>query len=139
MNTKKQLFLGFFGLLSVVGIVVLVVLLTKNNGHSHGHSHGPSPSPVPACNVEDGNGVCTSRINTQGKRNCVGGNNLCGVNLKAHHDAGHTDDTTCGSLQKYLDKMIQCNNGYEAYIDGDGKSNQSNCLFKCKKKVIRKI
>jgi hypothetical protein len=131
MNTKKQLFLGFFGLLSVVGIVVLVVLLTKNNGHSHGPS---PPSHVPACTVEGGNGVCTSIINTQGKRICVGGDNLCGINLKAHQAAGHKDDTTCGSLQKYLDEMIQCNNGYEAYIDGDGKVNQGNCLFKCKKK-----
>ena len=77
-----------------------------------------------------GNGVCTSKINTQGKRNCVGGDQLCGINL-ATHKAAHKGEDTCGSLNKYLSNMIKCDKGYQAYIDGDGTSNQGNCLFKC--------
>jgi len=91
----------------------------------------PGPATVPACTVSGGNGVCTSGINTQGKRNCVGGDQLCGVNLAAHASV-HKDENTCDSLTKYLDTMIKCDDGYQAYVDGDGKSNQGNCLFKCK-------
>ena len=126
MNTEEQLLLGFLGLLAVVGIVVLIVLMVKKNGPS------PGPATVPACNVVDGNGVCTSGITPQGKRMCVGGDQLCGIGLDAHK-AVHKDENTCDSLQKYLPQMIQCNDGYQPYIDGDGKSNQGNCLFKCKK------
>ena len=125
MNTEEQLLLGFLGLLAVAGIVVLILLLVKKNGP------GPGPATVPACTVSGGNGVCTSGINTQGKRNCVGGDQLCGVNLAAHASV-HKDENTCDSLTKYLDKMIKCDDGYQAYVDGDGKSNQGNCLFKCK-------
>ena len=100
-------------------------------------SPSPSPSHVPACNVRGGNGVCTSPINPQGKRNCVGGENLCGVNLEAHRLV-HPQESTCESLNQYLDKMIHCNNDYEAYIDGNVSLNQGNCLFKCKKNEHRK-
>jgi len=93
----------------------------------------PGPATVPACTVSGGNGVCTSVITPQGKRMCVGGDQLCGIGLDAHK-AVHKDENTCDSLQKYLPQMIQCNDGYQPYIDGDGKSNQGNCLFKCKKK-----
>lgn len=92
----------------------------------------PGPATVPACNVSGGNGVCTSGITPQGKRMCVGGDQLCGIGLK-DHQAVHKDEDTCDSLSKYLPQMIKCNDGYQAYIDGDGTSNQGNCLFKCKK------
>ena len=132
MNTEEKVLSGFLGLLAVAGIVVLIVLLVKKN--SPGPGPTPGPATVPACNVSGGNGVCTSGINTQGKRNCVGGDQLCGVNLKTHK-AVHKEDDSCSTiLTRYGQKMIKCNDGYQAYIDGDGTSNQGNCLFKCKPK-----
>lgn len=90
----------------------------------------PGPATVPACNVSGGNGVCTSGINTQGKRNCVGGDQLCGVNL-APHQALHPEDKNCSAiLTNYGQKMIKCNDGYQASVDEE----QGNCVFKCKPK-----
>lgn len=118
-NTEEQLLVGFIGLLAVVGIVVLIVLLVKKNR--------PGPATVPACNVSGGNGVCTSGINTQGKRNCVGGDQLCGVNLAPHQKA-HPEDKNCSDiLTKYGQNMIKCNDGYQASVAED----QGNCVFKC--------
>ena len=89
------------------------------------------PTPGPACTVSGGNGVCTSGINTQGKRNCVGGDQLCGVNL-AQHQKAHPEDKDCYDiLTNYGQKMIKCNDGYQASVEED----QGNCLFKCRKKV----
>jgi hypothetical protein len=83
---------------------------------------------APACNVQDGNGKCTSQVNSQGKTNCVGGDQLCGVNLAAHTKA-HPDENTCEYIfNKYNKQMINCDNGYTAYVEQD---NQGNCLFKC--------
>ena len=85
------------------------------------------PEPA-ACTVQGGNGTCTSQVNSQGKRNCVGGNQLCGVNLDAHKNA-HSDEDTCDKIfNKYKDNMIKCNTGYTASVEKDG---QNNCLFKC--------
>tara|TARA_Y100000389_G_scaffold47439_1_gene42545 strand:+ start:23300 stop:24244 length:945 start_codon:yes stop_codon:yes gene_type:complete len=85
------------------------------------------PEPA-ACTVQGGNGTCTSQVNSQGKRNCVGGNQLCGVNLDAHKNA-HSDEDTCDKIfNNYKDKMIRCNTGYTASVEKDG---QNNCLFKC--------
>jgi hypothetical protein len=171
MNTEEQLFIGFIGLLAVVGIVVLIVLLVKNRpGPGPGPGPGPrscctgdsqyncgfyknkkdcneaeptnvpggckwtcptpGPATVPACNVSGGNGVCTSGINTQGKRDCVGADQLCGVNLAPHQKA-HPEDNDCTAiLTKYGQKMIKCNDGYQAYVNEE----QGNCVFKCKPK-----
>jgi hypothetical protein len=88
----------------------------------------PGPATVPACTVSGGNGVCTSGINTQGKRDCVGGDQLCGVNLAPHQKA-HPEDKDCSEiLTKYGQKMIKCNDGYQASVDEE----QGNCVFKCK-------
>lgn len=85
---------------------------------------------IPPCNVAGGGGFCKSKINTQGKRNCVGGDLLCGVNLAAH--AGKTDENTCDKIfNKYNQQMIECKPGYDAYVEED---TQGNCLFKCKKR-----
>ena len=89
----------------------------------------PSPQPSPACNVSGGNGSCKSGINTQGKRNCVGGDQLCGVNLAAHQQA-HPEDKNCSDiLTNYGEKMIKCNDKYQAFVDKE----QGNCVFKCRK------
>jgi hypothetical protein len=85
---------------------------------------------TPPCTVQGGNGTCMSKTNTQGKRNCVSANQLCGVNLDAHtQNPDHRDEKTCEDIfDKYNEKMITCNNGYTAYVEKDG---QGNCLFKC--------
>ena len=127
MNTEEQLLVGFLGLLAVAGIVVLIVLLVKKNRPGPGPGPRSRPATVPACTVSGGNGVCTSGINTQGKRNCVGGDQLCGVNL-APHQKVHPQDKDCSDiLTKYGQKMIKCNDGYQASVEED----QGNCVFKC--------
>jgi hypothetical protein len=80
----------------------------------------------PPCKVQSGNGRCLSKVNSQNKRNCVGGDQLCGVNLAAHTKA-HKEDKTCDDLLQYADKMIECSPGYTAYVE----PNQGNCVFKC--------
>ncbi len=86
-------------------------------------------TPPKPCTVQDGNGKCTSKVNSQGKRNCVGSEQLCGVNL-APHTLNHPDDKTCDDvLKNHASEMIQCNDGYTAYVE----TNQGNCLFKCGK------
>ena len=80
----------------------------------------------PPCNVQGGHGRCLSKVNNQNKRNCVGGDSFCGVNLTAHTKL-HKNDTTCDSLLQYADKMIECEPGYTAFVE----PNQDNCVFKC--------
>lgn len=85
------------------------------------------------CTVKGGNGACTSKVNNQGKRNCVGGDQLCGVNL-ADHTKAHSEDKTCADVLQYAPKMIKCTTGYTASVESD----QGNCLFKCDKKAAKK-
>lgn len=92
----------------------------------------PKP-PAPTCTVQGGNGTCMSKTNTQGKRNCVGADQLCGVNLAAHTRAHPKakDENTCEDIfDKYHKNMIKCNDKYKAYVK---KDEQGNCLFKCDK------
>jgi hypothetical protein len=85
----------------------------------------------PACKVKGENGTCKSKVNSQGKRNCVGSEQLCGVNIKIHAVDKHKSENTCEIIfDKYNTEMIQCDNGYTAYVEQD---NQGNCLFKCGK------
>lgn len=133
MNTQEQFLAGLLGFLAVAGIVVLIVLMVKKKGHHSGHSPGPAPGPAPVrpCTVSGGHGVCTSGINTQRKMNCVGGDQLCGVNLAAH-EKNHKNENSCDLIfNHYHKQMINCDPQYQAYYE---KDNQGNCLFKCKRK-----
>jgi hypothetical protein len=84
--------------------------------------------PPPPCKVQRGNGTCLSKVNSQGKRNCVGGDQLCGVNLKVHNAANQTKETCEEVFKKYNKQMINCDNGYTAYVEPV----QDYCVFKCR-------
>lgn len=110
------------GLAVIVGLGFFVLRSKKKGG-------GPGPAAVRPCTVSGGGGECKSEKNAQGKRNCVGGDSFCGVNLAAHKK-NHQKEDTCGKIyKKYHKQMINCDPRYQPYYEED---NQGNCLFKCK-------
>ena len=133
-----------WGIAAVVVAIVGVgtaIMLTRPVKKKSVPTPTPTPTPtppvkkksVPACKVKGGNGKCMSGTNTQGKRNCVGADQLCGVNLAAHTRAHPKakDENTCEDIfDKYHKNMIKCNDKYKAYVK---KDEQGNCLFKCDK------
>jgi hypothetical protein len=83
------------------------------------------------CNIHGGHGTCNTGVTPSGKRFCIGGDQLCGVNA---HKPGSTDSMSCSDLLKQypdLYKQVTCDKGYTAGFLPIKQGTTNSCLFTC--------
>lgn len=74
------------------------------------------------------NGTCTKGIY---KKNCVGGDQMCGINMVKPHPTKANAKTCKAMLDQYGDSFFTCNSGYTKSVKPlQGKM----CQFTCEKK-----
>jgi hypothetical protein len=99
-------------------------------------SSGGSPPPTKNCNLE--NGICTEgkQWTHTSRGNCIGGEQMCGINMGKPHPAKADAKTCKAMLDQYGVSFFTCNPGYTKSVKPvQGKMCQFTCE-KCEKKQI---
>ena len=127
MNKLLLLGAGFIGL-SVIVVTILAIagVFSSKKKPTTSSSSGGLPPPITNCILE--NGTCTNGIY---KKNCVGGDQMCGINMVKPHPTKANAKTCKAMLDLYGNSFFTCNSGYTKSVKPlQGKM----CQFTCEKK-----